>query len=266
MLYDNRDLYRDYSELKYRIGLVPQQDIMHTQLSARRALRYAAELRFPQRHQRPGAEPAGRRGHRRARADPARQHPGRIAVRRPAQAGQRRAGAAHQALAAVPGRADLRPGPRARQVGDGDDGRAGPRRPHGHRGHAQRRQPRPVRPPAGAGARRQGGVLRAAARGPDATSASRAGPRCSRRSRPSRTGTGPGSSSGPRCTRSTSPRPWPWPRRRPGRGRPSRLPGGATAWASSAPCAGATWPSSRPTGSTSASWPERRSSWRRSSG
>jgi ABC transport system ATP-binding/permease protein len=47
VLYDNRDLYRDYSELKYRIGLVPQQDIMHTQLSARRALRYAAELRFP---------------------------------------------------------------------------------------------------------------------------------------------------------------------------------------------------------------------------
>jgi len=47
VLYDNRDLYRDYSELKFRIGLVPQQDIMHTQLSARRALRYAAELRFP---------------------------------------------------------------------------------------------------------------------------------------------------------------------------------------------------------------------------
>jgi len=47
VLYDNRDLYQDYAELKYRIGLVPQQDIMHTQLSARRALRYAAELRFP---------------------------------------------------------------------------------------------------------------------------------------------------------------------------------------------------------------------------
>jgi ABC-type multidrug transport system ATPase subunit len=47
VLYDGRDLYKNYAELKHRIGLVPQQDIMHTQLSARRALRYAAELRFP---------------------------------------------------------------------------------------------------------------------------------------------------------------------------------------------------------------------------
>jgi ABC-type multidrug transport system ATPase subunit len=47
VLYDGRDLYQNYAELRYRIGLVPQQDIMHTQLSARRALRYAAELRFP---------------------------------------------------------------------------------------------------------------------------------------------------------------------------------------------------------------------------
>jgi ABC transport system ATP-binding/permease protein len=47
VLYDDRDLYKNYAELKHRIGLVPQQDIMHTQLSARRALRYAAELRFP---------------------------------------------------------------------------------------------------------------------------------------------------------------------------------------------------------------------------
>ncbi len=47
VLYDNRDLYKNYAELRHRIGLVPQQDIMHTQLSARRALRYAAELRFP---------------------------------------------------------------------------------------------------------------------------------------------------------------------------------------------------------------------------
>jgi ABC transport system ATP-binding/permease protein len=47
VLYDDRDLYKNYAELKHRIGLVPQQDIMHTQLTARRALRYAAELRFP---------------------------------------------------------------------------------------------------------------------------------------------------------------------------------------------------------------------------
>jgi ABC-type multidrug transport system ATPase subunit len=47
VLYDNRDLYRDYAELRSRIGLVPQENILHTQLSPQRALRYAAELRFP---------------------------------------------------------------------------------------------------------------------------------------------------------------------------------------------------------------------------
>ncbi|WP_269859661.1 FHA domain-containing protein [Streptomyces sp. RPT161] len=47
VLYDGRDLYRNYAELRQRIGLVPQEDILHTQLSARRALEYAAELRFP---------------------------------------------------------------------------------------------------------------------------------------------------------------------------------------------------------------------------
>src|SRR6266581_1843592 len=47
VLYDNRDLYKNYAELRHRIGLVPQENILHTQLSARRALGYAAELRFP---------------------------------------------------------------------------------------------------------------------------------------------------------------------------------------------------------------------------
>ncbi|MFJ3222363.1 FHA domain-containing protein [Streptomyces sp. NPDC086783] len=48
VLYDGRDLYRDYAELRQRIGLVPQDDILHAQLTVRRALTYAAELRFPQ--------------------------------------------------------------------------------------------------------------------------------------------------------------------------------------------------------------------------
>ncbi len=48
VLYDGRDLYRDYAELRQRIGLVPQDDILHVQLTVRRALGYAAELRFPQ--------------------------------------------------------------------------------------------------------------------------------------------------------------------------------------------------------------------------
>ena len=47
VLYDNRDLYKNYAELRHRIGLVPQDSVLHTQLTARRALRYAAELRFP---------------------------------------------------------------------------------------------------------------------------------------------------------------------------------------------------------------------------
>ncbi len=47
MLYDGRDLYKQYAELRHRIGLVPQENILHTQLSARRALGFAAELRFP---------------------------------------------------------------------------------------------------------------------------------------------------------------------------------------------------------------------------
>ncbi|MEU7766659.1 FHA domain-containing protein [Nocardia sp. NPDC049190] len=45
--YDGRDLYTDYDELRHRIGLVPQEDILHNQLPTRRALLYAAELRFP---------------------------------------------------------------------------------------------------------------------------------------------------------------------------------------------------------------------------
>ncbi|MGO9159900.1 MAG: FHA domain-containing protein [Streptosporangiaceae bacterium] len=47
VLYDNRDLYTHYAELRHRIGLVPQENILHTQLTAQRALGYAAELRFP---------------------------------------------------------------------------------------------------------------------------------------------------------------------------------------------------------------------------
>lgn len=45
--YAGRDLYQDYAELRQRIGLVPQDDILHPQLTVRTALRYAAQLRFP---------------------------------------------------------------------------------------------------------------------------------------------------------------------------------------------------------------------------
>ena len=45
--YDDRSLYQNYAELRHRIGFVPQDDILHTQLTVRRALNYAARLRFP---------------------------------------------------------------------------------------------------------------------------------------------------------------------------------------------------------------------------
>ena len=45
--YDYRDLYDNYDELKHRIGLVPQESVTHDQLTAKSALGYAAELRFP---------------------------------------------------------------------------------------------------------------------------------------------------------------------------------------------------------------------------
>jgi ABC transport system ATP-binding/permease protein len=45
--YGGRDLYEDYDELRQRIGLVPQDDILHPQLTVGRALAHAARLRFP---------------------------------------------------------------------------------------------------------------------------------------------------------------------------------------------------------------------------
>ncbi|GAA2720760.1 FHA domain-containing protein [Streptomyces luteosporeus] len=47
VLYDNRNLYKQFAELRQRIGLVPQDDILHKDLTIRKALRYAAKLRFP---------------------------------------------------------------------------------------------------------------------------------------------------------------------------------------------------------------------------
>ena len=47
VLYDNRNLYKQFAELRQRIGLVPQDDILHKELQVRTALRYAAKLRFP---------------------------------------------------------------------------------------------------------------------------------------------------------------------------------------------------------------------------
>ena len=45
--YAGHDLCAEYSVLRHRIGLVPQDDVLHAQLTVKAALRYAADLRFP---------------------------------------------------------------------------------------------------------------------------------------------------------------------------------------------------------------------------
>ncbi|MFE3112329.1 FHA domain-containing protein [Kitasatospora indigofera] len=47
VLYDGRNLYKQFAELRSRIGLVPQSEILHKELTVRTALKYAARLRFP---------------------------------------------------------------------------------------------------------------------------------------------------------------------------------------------------------------------------
>ncbi|MDE3206669.1 MAG: ATP-binding cassette domain-containing protein [Acidobacteriota bacterium] len=47
VLYNGRDVYANYAELRNRIAYVPQDDLLHSQLTVRDALEYAAALRFP---------------------------------------------------------------------------------------------------------------------------------------------------------------------------------------------------------------------------
>jgi len=47
VVYDGLGLYQHFAELRSRIGLVPQSEILHRELTVRKALGYAAELRFP---------------------------------------------------------------------------------------------------------------------------------------------------------------------------------------------------------------------------
>ncbi|MBJ8347145.1 FHA domain-containing protein [Antrihabitans sp. YC2-6] len=45
--FDGRSVHAEYQALRSRIGLVPQDDVVHRQLTIRQALGYAAELRLP---------------------------------------------------------------------------------------------------------------------------------------------------------------------------------------------------------------------------
>ena len=48
VLYNQAELYQNLDSLKSTIGFVPQEDIVHKQLSVRRCLYYAAKLRLPE--------------------------------------------------------------------------------------------------------------------------------------------------------------------------------------------------------------------------
>ena len=195
VLYDNRDLYANYNELRYRIGLVPQESVLHTQLTARRALQYSAELRFPadtKANERDGRvdEVMGELGltkHANTRAD-------RLS------GGQLKRVNVAQELLTKPSllfldepTSGLDPGldkSVMEQMRDlAHDGRTVIVVTHSvaNLDTCDRL--------AGPGPRRRGRLLRSARRGAQPTSACPAGPRCSRTSSATRTGTGPPSSS-----------------------------------------------------------------------
>ena len=46
VIVDGRDLYAEYDTLRQRIGFVPQDDVVHPELTVEQSLSYAAELRF----------------------------------------------------------------------------------------------------------------------------------------------------------------------------------------------------------------------------
>ena len=149
------------------LGYVPQDDIVHPELTVHQTLYYAARLRLPSDTsgaeierlieevlEQPGADPAAR--HRRPEA-----------LGRPAQAGQHRRRAADQAGHLLPGRADLGPGPGPRPPDDGADAQAGRRRPHRHPDDPRHPQRHALRQGRVHGARRPPRLLRAAGRGAD---------------------------------------------------------------------------------------------------
>lgn len=45
--FEGHDVHAEYASLRSRIGMVPQDDVVHGQLTVRQALMYAAELRLP---------------------------------------------------------------------------------------------------------------------------------------------------------------------------------------------------------------------------
>ena len=56
VIYQGLDLYRNFASLRQLIGVVPQDDVVHRQLTVRQALDYAAELRLPKDYDRPARD------------------------------------------------------------------------------------------------------------------------------------------------------------------------------------------------------------------
>ena len=136
VLYDNRNLYKQFAELRQRIGLVPQDDILHKELTVQKALQVRRQAPLPRRHRGGRARGPDRRGAARAQARHPQGEEGHLALRRSAQARLGRPGAAHQAVADLPGRADLRPRP-----GHGPRCHAAAARPRRRRPHGPGRHP-----------------------------------------------------------------------------------------------------------------------------
>src|SRR5690606_10830501 len=47
VIFDGHNLHGEFAALRSRIGVVPQDDVVHRQLTVEQALRYAAQLRLP---------------------------------------------------------------------------------------------------------------------------------------------------------------------------------------------------------------------------
>ena len=128
--YNGRDYYRDIEEYRHLLGYVPQDDILHRDMTVGATLGVLRPPPAPPGHVQ-GVHRSGRRrspaGARPRRAGRGR---GRPAQRRAAQAGQHRHGAARPSPGLLPRRADVGPRRRHRPLDDAAAPQLGRRWPH----------------------------------------------------------------------------------------------------------------------------------------
>ena len=111
--FEGHDIHAEYASLRCRIGMVPQDDVVHGQLTVNQALMYAAELRLPPDTTKADREQVVAQVLEELEMTQHARHPGGQALRRSAQARVGGAGAADRAVAADPRRAHLGSGPGA---------------------------------------------------------------------------------------------------------------------------------------------------------